>query len=91
MTKTIANMLVCGLVVDHGPKRPDASKGKPPCREPIYLKEPRREGHLSIMSCSGSSSGSQLREGTELIIIDGHVLNDPKSAGMPGGTNAGQK
>jgi hypothetical protein len=91
MITTINNMCVCGPVVGDGPKRPDAIKGRPACRDPIYPEEPGREGHFSSASCPGWASGPQPRDGAEHIIIDEPVLNDPHAAGTPGGTNRGQK
>lgn len=79
MIITVSNMLVCGLVVAHGPKRSPASAGRPRCRDNVCLEEDSQEGHSSTMSCSGSSSGPQPREGAEHIIIDEHALNAPHS------------
>jgi hypothetical protein len=54
MMTTINNMLGCGRIVDLGPKRPDASEGRPPCPDPKYPEEPGREGHRLSVSCPGS-------------------------------------
>jgi len=56
MMSTINTIRVCGRVVGDGPKRPDATEGRPPCADPTYPEDPGREGHRSSVSCPGSSS-----------------------------------